>query len=245
GTLILETTFETDGGAATVIDFMPVRTREPILVRVVRGDRGRVAMRSEFILRFDYGSVIPWVTKIPHGIRAVAGPDALLLRGGANFRGEKFTTVSEFPVAAGQSVPFVMSYFSSVSEDPEPVDADESLGETEKWWREWSGRCTCEGPYRDAVIRSLVALKALTYAPTGGIVAAATTSLPEQLGGERNWVYRFCWLRDATFTLLALLEAGYTDEAKAWTEWLLRAVAGDPRKTQIMYGLAGERRLEE
>jgi GH15 family glucan-1,4-alpha-glucosidase len=234
-TLVLETEHETADGAVAVIDFMPIRDQVPHLIRIVEGRRGRVPMHMEFIIRFDYGSVVPWVQRIDGGISAIAGP----------LRGQDFTTVADFTVSAGERVPFVLCWHPSYEPPPEPPDAEQSLTETESWWREWSARCTHRGKYRDAVVRSLITLKALTYAPTGGIVAAPTTSLPEQIGGMRNWDYRICWLRDATFTLLALLGAGYMDEARDWRAWLLRAVAGDANSTQIMYGLAGERRLTE
>jgi GH15 family glucan-1,4-alpha-glucosidase len=253
GTLVLETEFETAEGVATLIDFMPVRNvafgdashGRPHFVRIVEGRRGRVAFRMELILRFEYGSVIPWVQKVPGGVGAVAGPDSVLLHTPVPLRGEDLTTVAEFNVAEGEAAPFVLSWHPSYRPRPEAVDAYTARAETEEWWRQWSSRCVCPGPDAEAVVRSLITLKALTYSPTGGIVAAATTSLPEQIGSVRNWDYRFCWLRDATFTLYALLNAGYHDEARAWREWLLRAVAGDPASTQIMYGLAGERRLTE
>jgi GH15 family glucan-1,4-alpha-glucosidase len=245
GTLILETAFETDDGAVTVIDFMPPRSQQPDLVRVVVGQRGHVAMRMELVLRLDYGSIIPWVRRTDRGIRAIAGPDALQLYTDVTLRGEDFTTVADFTVSAGQRVPFVLVWHPSHLPPPPPIDAEDTLCQTEHWWQAWSNRCTYEGPWREAVIRSLITLKALTYRPTGGIVAAPTTSLPEQLGGVRNWDYRYCWVRDATFTLYALINSGYIGEAKAWREWLLRAVAGTPSQLNIMYGLGGERRLSE
>jgi GH15 family glucan-1,4-alpha-glucosidase len=245
GTLVLETEFETADGVAAVIDCMPGRGREPHLVRVVEGRRGQVPMRLELILRFDYGSVVPWVQRAEDGIWAIAGPDSVRLRTPVALHGENFTTVADFPVAAGQRVPFTLTWHPSHEPAPPAIDADAAVRLTEEWWREWSGRCTYRGPWRAAVVRSLITLKALSYSPAGGIVAAATTSLPEQLGGVRNWDYRFCWLRDATFTLYALLNAGYRDEARAWRGWLLRAVAGQPAATNIMYGLGGERRLTE
>jgi len=246
GTLVLETDYETEEGSVTVIDCMPPRSREPDLVRTVLGRRGRVPMQMELIIRFDYGSIVPWVTRMgTTGIRAVAGPDTLLLYSGIELRGENFTTVADFTVSEGQQIPFVLVWHSSQESAPQPIDPEETIRRTERWWREWSGRCTYEGPWREPVLRSLITLKALTYAPTGGIVAAPTTSLPEQLGGVRNWDYRYCWVRDATFTLYALMMGGYTEEAGAWREWLVRAVAGRPSELNIMYGLAGERRLTE
>ncbi|MCC6421114.1 MAG: glycoside hydrolase family 15 protein [Gemmataceae bacterium] len=245
GTLVLETDFETADGAATLIDCMPPRSAEPDLVRVVVGRRGQVAMRLELVLRFDYGSIVPWVRRTERGLRAVGGPDAVVLDTLVPVRGHDLTTVAEFTVREGEEIPFVLMWHRSHLPPPPPIDAVETVRQTEDWWREWSGRCTCQGPWREAVVRSLITLKALTYAPTGGIVAAATTSLPEQLGGVRNWDYRLCWLRDATFTLLALVENGYTAEAVAWRDWLLRAAAGTPTQANILYGLRGERRLTE
>jgi hypothetical protein len=247
GTLILETEYETPQGAATVIDFMPPRGSASDLVRIVVGRRGRMAMRTELVLRFDYGSAVPWVTRIEHGatLQAIAGPDLALLRTPVPLHGEDFHTVGEFTVSEGEAVPFVLSYGPSHLPPPEPIDSLAALRETEAFWQEWSSRCQHTGPWHEAVLRSHITLKALTYRPTGGIVAAPTTSLPEQIGGPRNWDYRFCWLRDATLTLLSLMDAGYQDEAQAWRDWLLRSVAGRPRQMQIMYGLAGERRLTE
>jgi GH15 family glucan-1,4-alpha-glucosidase len=244
GTLVLETDFETDDGAATLIDFMPPREGPPALIRLVEGRRGRVPFRLELAARFDYGSIVPWVRRTGHGISSVAGPDTLRLHTGVATRGED-TLEANFDVAEGQRVPFALSWFPS--HDPEPAgrDAEGALRETERWWRAWSGRCTYQGEWREAVLRSLITLKALTYAPTGGMVAAPTTSLPVRLGGTRNWDYRYCWLRDATFTLLTLLDAGYRDEARAWREWLLRAVAGRPSQMNIMYSVTGKRRLTE
>ncbi len=244
-TLILESEYDTAEGAVTVVDCMPPRTRAPDLIRIVVGRRGRVAMRMQLVIRFDYGSIVPWVRRLDGGIRAIAGPDALVMRSPVALRGENLTTVAEFTVAAGERVPFVLTWHASQDDPPPAIDADEVLGCTEQWWREWAARCHAEGAWHDAIVRSLITLKALTFAPTGGIVAAPTTSLPEQLGGVRNWDYRFCWLRDATFTLYALLVSGYREEASAWREWLLRAVAGKPSELQIMYGIAGERRLTE
>jgi GH15 family glucan-1,4-alpha-glucosidase len=245
GTLILETNFETDQGEVTVTDFMPPRSTEPDLVRIVEGKKGQVAMHLELVIRFDYGSIVPWVRRTAEGVRAVGGPDTLRLQTEVPLRGENLTTAADFTVSPGERVPFVLMWHPSHEPAPAHVDPEETLQHTERWWRAWSDRCTYEGPWRESVLRSLITLKALTYRPTGGIVAAATTSLPEQLGGVRNWDYRFCWLRDATFTLYALISGGYMDEAREWREWLLRAVAGTPAQMHIMYGLAGERRLTE
>jgi len=245
GTLVLETEFETADGAVTVIDCMPVRTRHPDVVRQVVGRRGTVQMHTELTIRFDYGSVVPWVRSTPHGITAVAGPDVLRLFSDVPLHGENLHTVGDFTVAAGQTVSFVLTWLPSHLHVLHRIDAGQAVQATEAWWREWSDRCTYEGEWRDAVVRSLITLKAMTYAPTGGIIAAVTTSLPEQLGGCRNWDYRFCWLRDASYTLYALLQNGYYEEAQDWREWLLRSVAGSPTQLQIMYGLAGERRLTE
>jgi GH15 family glucan-1,4-alpha-glucosidase len=244
-TLILETQYETAGGGVTVIDFMPLRQQAMDLVRLVVGNRGRVAMRMELVMRFDYGSIVPWVQRAHDGIVAIAGPDTLRLRTDAPLRGKDFRTVAEFEVAEGQTIPFVLTWSPSHLPASAPFDVEGALHATANWWSTWAARCTYRGPWRDAVVRSLITLKALTYAPTGGIVAAPTTSLPEALGGVRNWDYRYCWLRDATFTLDALVAAGYLDEARAWRKWLLRAVAGKPSQMQLMYGLHGERRLPE
>jgi GH15 family glucan-1,4-alpha-glucosidase len=244
-TLILETTFETGTGSVRVIDFMPVRTAAVDLVRIVEGVEGRVAMRMDFALRFDYGSIVPWVRAVDGGIRAVAGPDTVYLRTKVPMHGEELTTVAEFEVAAGERVAFDFTWTESHDPHPQPEDPEVLLRELEQFWREWSARCTYEGPWRDAVMRSLITLKALTYAPTGGLVAAATTSLPEQIGSVRNWDYRLCWLRDATFAIYALLGGGYTEEAIAWREWLLRAAAGLPEELQIMYSIRGQRHLTE
>ncbi len=245
GTLVLETDYETDDGAVTVVDFMPLRDEAPDLVRIVVGRRGRVAMRMELVIRFDYGSIVPWVREAHRGISAIAGPDMLRLRTDVELKGVDLRTVAEFTVEEGQRVPFVLTWHPSHRPDPEAIDAEEALRETDRWWREWSDRCTAPGEWCEAVKRSLITLKALTYAPTGGIVAAPTTSLPEHIGGVRNWDYRYCWVRDATLTLYSLLNAGYHDEARAWCQWLLRAVAGSPAQMNIMYGLGGERRLTE
>ena len=246
GSLILATTFETAAGAIELVDFMRPRRRLPQLVRLVRGLRGRVAMCTEFILRFDYGTVVPWVERLPEGgLSAIGGPDRVVLRTPVPLRGEDLKTLGEFTVDAGESIPFVLSYVPSHQPLPPPVDPARALHDTEVFWHRWSDRCASAGPWTGAVKHSLVVLKGLTYAQTGGIVAAPTTSLPEQLGGTRNWDYRYCWLRDATFTLLALMHAGYYDEARTWRDWLFRAVAGSPDQLQIMYGLGGERRLTE
>jgi GH15 family glucan-1,4-alpha-glucosidase len=244
-TLVLETEFTTAEGVASVVDFMPIRSDYPDLVRIVVGRRGRVRMRMELVIRFDYGSVVPWVRNTGDGFSAVAGPDSVRLRTPVPLRGEQFRTVSEFVVEEGQRVPFDLTWFPSHEQRQTTLDTEEALAQTREWWKEWTTTCTVEGPWRDAVIRSLITLKALTYRPTGAIVAAPTTSLPELFGGVRNWDYRYCWLRDATFTLLALLNAGYKEEALAWREWLVRAVAGRPEQIHIMYGIGGERRLTE
>ena len=245
GTLILETEYRTDGGTVAIIDWMPPHDTNIDLIRSVVGVKGQVRMAMELIIRFDYGWVVPWVRRRDGLLEALAGPDALDLRTDIKLEGKGFSTVAEFTVTEGQEIPFVLTWRPSHGAPPEPIDARRALAETETWWRGWSGRCTYQGPWREAVLRSLITLKALTYAPTGGIVAAVTTSLPEQIGGVRNWDYRYCWVRDATFTLYALLLAGYQEEALAWREWLLRAAAGNPSELQIMYGLSGERRLLE
>jgi GH15 family glucan-1,4-alpha-glucosidase len=245
GTLILETDFETAEGAVRVIDSMPLSDERWNLVRIVEGLRGQVAMRMELIIRFDYGSIVPWVRQPDHTLLATAGPDTLELHAGVATHGEDMTTVAEFTVGEGQRIPFVLNYRPSYEAATPAVDPHLALHTTERRWREWFEHCTYRGRWRGAVERSLIVLKALTYAPTGGIVAAPTTSLPEQPGGVRNWDYRFCWLRDATFTLNAFLAAGYRDEAVAWREWLLRAAAGRPADLQILYSLTGERRIDE
>ncbi|HET8880115.1 MAG TPA: glycoside hydrolase family 15 protein [Arthrobacter sp.] len=244
-TLILEAEWETPDGKVKVIDFMSPRDGAADIVRIVVGIRGSVRMRGELALRFDYGNIVPWVRRDEHGIHAIAGPDAAYLVTEAPLRGEHMQTTSDFTVKAGQRIPFVLTWSPSHLGRPRKVDAEAVLEATESFWLQWSDRCRITGPYREAVLRSLITLKALTFAPTGGIVAAVTTSLPEELGGERNWDYRYCWLRDATLTLQALLASGYSEEAAAWRDWLLRAVAGDPADLQIMYGLHGERRLPE
>jgi GH15 family glucan-1,4-alpha-glucosidase len=246
-TLILETQIQTGDGAVTVVDFMPPRGENSDVVRLVQGRAGRVRMRMHLVLRFDYGVAVPWVTRLDDGTwRAVAGPDMVTLHTPMPLRGENMTTVAEFEVGAGETVPFVLTHGASHLPPPRAIDPEESLRHTEEFWHDWvDAKQLPDGEWAKAVTRSLITLKALTYAPTGGIVAAPTTSLPEQLGGPRNWDYRFCWLRDATYTLLALMNAGFYDEACAWREWLLRAAAGAPAQLQIMYGLAGERRLTE
>jgi GH15 family glucan-1,4-alpha-glucosidase len=245
-TLILETRFETAEGAVLLVDCMPTGCDGTHIIRLVIGERGRVAMETEFVLRFGYGAIVPWVTRLEDGTRrAIAGPDMVLLRTPVHLVGQNMKTVGKFTVAAGERVPFVLTGTLSHLSPPPPVEPEAALKETESFWTEWSKKCRPIGDCSDCIIRSLITLKALTYLPTGGIVAAPTTSLPEQLGGVRNWDYRFCWLRDATLTLLALMNGGYEDEALAWREWLLRAVAGSPEQVQIMYGIAGERRLTE
>ena len=245
-TLVHELDFETDGGSVRVIDFMPPRGTDPDVVRIVEGIEGSVRMRTELVIRFDYGSIVPWVRRLDGGrLVAVAGPDAVALDTPVETHGEDLHTVAEFTVSAGERVPFVFTWFPSHQGAAAPVDPERALVETCDFWNDWIGTCTYAGRWDEAVTRSLIVLKALTYAPTGGIVAAPTTSLPERIGGVRNWDYRYCWLRDATFALDALVENGFIDEARAWRAWLLRAVAGDPDDLQIMYGPAGERRLHE
>ncbi|MET8859487.1 glycoside hydrolase family 15 protein [Streptomyces sp. NPDC004579] len=246
-TLVLDTEWDTDEGSVRVTDLMPQREHAPDLVRVVEGLSGRVRMRSLLRLRFDYGSVVPWMRRSDGHRVAVAGPDSVWLRSEppVHTYGKDFRTHSEFTVEAGDKVAFVLTWHPSHRPRPPLCDPFEALETSVQDWRAWAARCRYDGPHRDAVVRSLITLKALTYAPTGGIVAAPTTSLPEELGGVRNWDYRYCWLRDSTLTLGALLSAGYHEEAEAWRDWLLRAVAGDPAALQIMYGLSGERRLSE
>ncbi len=244
-TLVLETEFETESGVVRLVDCMPVREYHPQVVRLVEGVSGSVPMRMDLVLRCDYGSVVPWVRKAGRLLAAVAGPDALSIWSSVETRGENMTTVAEFTVREGETETFDLAWYASHEEAPRPSNARYAVEDTESWWREWAMACTLEGEWRDAVIRSLITLKALTYQPTGGIVAAATTSLPETLGGSRNWDYRYCWLRDATLTLEALMRGGFFEEAMAWRNWLLRAAAGDPADLQIMYGPAGERRLDE
>jgi GH15 family glucan-1,4-alpha-glucosidase len=245
-TLILETRFETAEGAVLLTDFMPLRGTNSDVIRCITGLSGQVPMRTELIIRFDYGRTVPWVTRLDDdSLRAIAGPHMLVLQADVTLHGEGLATVSDFIVAAGETVHFTLTHGPSHLPPPARIDPDEALADTETFWREWAARCTVQGTWSEAVRRSLITLKALTYRPTGGIVAAATASLPELIGGERNWDYRFCWLRDATFTLLALMQSGYYEEAAAWRDWLVRAVAGSPAQMQIMYGIAGERDLTE
>jgi len=245
-TLILETRFETAGGIVAVIDFMPPRGYASDIVRLVRGVRGRVKLRMELVIRFGFGADIPWVKRTEDGaLLAIRGQDMTVLRTPVETRGEDMTTVAEFEVDEDETIPFVLTYGPSHLPVPKPINPAQALQDTEDFWTEWCSHCTYKGDNSELVMRSLITLKALTYAPTGGIVAAPTTSLPEKLGGARNWDYRFCWLRDATFTLLALMNSGYTEEASAWHNWLLRAVAGSPGNMQIMYGIMGQRRLLE
>jgi GH15 family glucan-1,4-alpha-glucosidase len=243
-TLILETRYQTSSGSVRVLDYMPI-AELPVVTRIVEGVSGCVSLRSELVIRFDYGHIVPWVRSREGRWTAVAGPDALDLETAIPLRGEGLTSVAEFEVHEGERIPFSLRWFPSHEQSPPTQDARSTLAQTETFWRDWAGRSTDDGPHRDDIVRSLITLKALTYAPTGGIIAAPTTSLPEVIGGSRNWDYRYCWLRDSTFTLYALLHGGYADEAAAFHDWLLRAVAGDPGKVQICYGLAGERRLQE
>ena len=245
GTLVLETRFRTPTGEVTVIDCMPLRTREPDIVRIAACTAGKVSMRMELAPRFDYGSIGPWMRRFERGAHAIAGPDAVILHTPSHLERQGLSVVSDFEMEAGQRVPFTLRYHRSYEPAPPAVDPEEQTEQTEQWWREWSSRCTHQGEWREQIVRSLITLKALTFAPTGGIVAAATTSLPEQIGGVRNWDYRFCWVRDATFTLYSLLSNGYLDEAKAWRQWLVRAAAGKPEQMNLMYGIDGRRRLPE
>lgn len=245
-TLILHTDFETAEGRVRLIDFMPIRDGAPDIVRIVEGLDGRVAMAMELVIRFDYGLTVPWVKRLDDGaLRAVAGPHSVVLRTPVETRGQDLRTVAEFTVEKGDRVPFVLVYQPSHLPPSSAVDWNDALEETEDFWSDWCARCRYDGPWREAVVRSLITIKALTYRPTGGIVAAPTTSLPELIGGSRNWDYRFCWIRDATFTLLSLMNAGYHAEAEAWSDWLLRAIAGSASQVQPLYGVAGERRLDE
>src|SRR5215469_12003988 len=246
-TLVLETVFDTADGSVAVIDFMSIGQGDSSVIRLVKGRRGKVAMQMHLALRFDYGVTVPWVTQLEDGsgVTAIAGPNLAVLRSPVPLQGKNFATVAEFDVVEGECVPFVLTRGQSHLPTPPEIDWNAALQKTESFWRDWSNRCSHLGPWREAVKRSLLTLKALTYAETGGIVAALTTSLPERLGGERNWDYRYCWLRDATFTLMALVSAGYSDEARAWAQWLRRSVAGSPHQLQIMYGLSGERQLIE
>jgi GH15 family glucan-1,4-alpha-glucosidase len=246
GSLILETIFTTRGGTVSITDFMPLKQQHSSIVRIVTGISGRVAMAMDLAIRFDYGITVPWVTRTGKRVfRAIAGPHMLTLRTAADVHGEGMHSSSEFTVAAGETVSFVLTSSPSYEPVPAALNIKKALGATAKFWSTWSRRCKDAGAHTEIVRRSLITLKGLIYLPTGGIVAAPTTSLPEQLGGARNWDYRYCWVRDATFTLLAFMNAGYYDEAVAWRDWLLRAVAGSPAQLQIMYGIAGERRLQE
>ena len=244
-TLVVETSFETARGEVRVTDFMPPRGKHSDVVRIVRGVRGRVAMRMDLAIRFDYGRTIPWVTRVGTDWQAIAGPDRVVLRTRAPLRGEGMTTVSEFSVAKGESVTFTLTYGSSLEKLPGRINARTELKDTRRFWKRWAGRNAYRGVYAEAVERSLITLKALSYRPSGGIVAAVTTSLPERVGGSRNWDYRYCWLRDTAFTLLVLMQAGYIDEAIAWREWLLRATAGAPDQIQTIYDIDGGRQLTE
>jgi GH15 family glucan-1,4-alpha-glucosidase len=245
-TLILETEVATADGRATIIDFMPPREKASDVVRLVRGTSGRVSMRTELCLRFDYGSLVPWVSRGDDGAHFfVEAPDMAVLRTPAKLRREDRKVIGDFTVTAGQTVPFVLTYGRAHLPPPDPIDPEQALRDTEDYWRNWVARARPAGPWSDAVIRSLITLKACTHRPTGAIVASVTSSLPERLGGTRNWDYRFCWLRDATFTLIAMMNAGFTEDARAWRHWLLRTAAGAPERLQIMYGVAGEHRLPE
>ena len=245
-TLVHELDFHTERGAVRVLDFMPPRGTDPDVVRIVEGLEGSVPMRMELVLRFDYGSIVPWVRRLADDTRiAVAGPDAIALRTPVPLRGENMSTVAEFTIEPGERVPFVLTWFQSHLDPPRAITPEHAFDDTCSFWNEWLHSCSYGGRYAAAVFRSLMVLKAMTYAPTGGLVAAPTTSLPEQIGGVRNWDYRYCWLRDASFALAALIGNGFVEEAGAWRTWLLRAVAGDPDDLQIMYGPAGERRLLE
>jgi GH15 family glucan-1,4-alpha-glucosidase len=243
--LVLETEFDTDEGSVRIIDFMPLSDQRWDIVRIVEGVSGRVNLRMELIVRFDYGSIVPWVHRSGEILLYTAGPDTLELAASVDIKGENLKSVAEFTVSEGERESFVLNYRASHIDTQSSIDSAQALVQTEGIWREWYDRCTYEGRWKDSVIRSLITLKALTYKPTGGLIAAPTTSLPELPGGVRNWDYRYCWLRDATFTLNSLLLAGYEDEAMAWREWLLRAVAGSPADLQVLYGVTGVRRLDE
>ncbi|MBE2997743.1 glycoside hydrolase family 15 protein [Nocardiopsis sp. HNM0947] len=244
-TLVLESEWDTDTGTVRVIDFMPPRGGAPHVVRIVEGVRGSVQMHTSLRLRFDHGHVVPWMHREGSELVAIAGPDAVWLSAPIELQGHNFTHDATFTVTAGQRIPFVMTWHPSQTEESDHLDAEKALSRTQRFWQDWATQCSYDGPHREAVVRSLITLKALTYRPTGGIVASPTTSLPEEIGGVRNWDYRYCWLRDATITLEALIRSGYKDEAWAWREWLVRAVAGEPQIMQIMYGIRGERRLTE
>jgi GH15 family glucan-1,4-alpha-glucosidase len=244
--LILETKFTTATGSARVIDFMPPKASSRSIVRIVEGLSGHVAMETELVIRFDYGITIPWVNRVDSKtVTAIAGRHLLSLRTPVDLHGENMHSAARFTVRKGERVPFVMSYCESHNDIPDVIDADIALEQTEKYWADWTGLCQVKGKWREHVMRSLITLKSLSYKPTGGIVAAVTTSLPEQIGGTRNWDYRYCWLRDATFTLLAFLNAGYTEEANVWQHWLMRVIAGAPEQLQTMYSVMGEKRLDE
>lgn len=248
-TLILETTYESTQGAVQILDFMPPHNSHSHLIRIVHGNRGKVCMRGELVLRFSYGIAVPWVTRTDTGIRAVAGPDAVDLHTTAPLKGERLRTISDFEISAGEEVSFVLTYgtYGNYQENStgQPIDVPKALEQTKDFWTDWANRCKYQGRYRKEVLRSLITLKALTFEPTGGMIAAVTTSLPEDVGGVRNWDYRYCWLRDTTFTLLALMNEGYFDEATHWMQWLRRTIAGKPDQLQIMYGVSGERILTE
>jgi GH15 family glucan-1,4-alpha-glucosidase len=244
-TLVLVTEYATESGRVRVTDFMPIRSHQASIVRIVTGLTGTIRMRCEIVVRFGYGTIVPWMRKEGDHLHGFAGPDSICLFATVELEGQNYRTIGEFDVAAGDEVSFVLSWQDAASQRRCTVDVKDQLQNTLRWWGNWSGKCTYNGPFRQSVVRSLITLKALTYAPSGGIVAAATTSLPEALGGGRNWDYRYCWLRDASFTLLAFLQCGYMSEAAKWCEWLMRAVAGQPAQLQIMYGSAGERRLTE
>jgi len=244
-TLILETTIKTKSGSVRLIDFMPPRGTNPDIIRIVEGVRGKVSLEMELVIRFDYGHIVPWVRKSDGGLQAIAGPDALILRTPIKTRGRNLTTVAEFEVKARDRIPFVLTWFPSHRPPPKEVRPLTALRQTDHYWTKWSRQFPGKGKWREAIMRSLITLKGLTYAPSGGIVAAATTSLPEEIGGVRNWDYRYCWLRDATFTLFALTGSNYVAEARTWRTWLLRAIAGSPEQMQILYGVNGERRLDE
>lgn len=245
GTLILETEYQVGSGVVRLTDFMPIRGTAPDVVRIVSGVRGEVRMKTELVLRFDYGSVIPWVRRIERGLRATGGPDTVYLWTDVPLHGEDFRTVGDFVIKEGQRIPFTLTWSETHDPAPDCADPEQELRGATEWWQEWSERCTYRGAWWEEVVRSLITLKGLIYQPTGGIVAAPTTSLPEDIGGVRNWDYRYCWLRDSTFALYSLMIGGYTEEARAWREWLTNAVAGTPSQVNIMYGLAGERRLIE
>lgn len=244
-TLVLETTFHTDGGVVRVIDCMPIRDKSVDVVRVIEGISGRVPVHMDLRMRFDYGSILPWVTRADGRLHATAGPDSMVLSTPAPIEGAGPATVADFVIGEGDSVPFVLSWYPSNETAPRARGGKDAVARTAAWWTRWSKRCTYRGARRELVMRSLITLNALRYAPTGGIVAAATTSLPEWIGSVRNWDYRYCWLRDSVLTLFALIRGGFDKEALAWRDWLLRAAAGDPSRLQIMYGISGERRLDE